>query len=97
MDIRNSLDGLKSLFGVATATTAATRQTRATQSDASALNNDRATLSAAASEVSQAAIEDGVRAGKVASMQAVLASGTYSVPAKAVAAKIVDSMLGITK
>jgi anti-sigma28 factor (negative regulator of flagellin synthesis) len=97
MDIRNSLDGLKSLFGVASATPEATRQTRSTQFDTSVLGSDRATLSEAASEASQAAIEGDVRMDKVASMQVVLASGTYSVPAKAVAAKVVDSMLGIMK
>ena len=35
-----------------------------------------------------------VRADKVAQIQAALASGTYNVPASAVASKVVDSMLG---
>jgi negative regulator of flagellin synthesis FlgM len=58
------------------------------------LNSDRATLSSAGSEVSQAAGTDGVRTGKVASIQAALAAGTYDVPASAVASRVVDSMLG---
>jgi anti-sigma28 factor (negative regulator of flagellin synthesis) len=35
-----------------------------------------------------------VRMDKVASIQAALASGTYSVPVMAIASKLVDSMLG---
>jgi flagellar biosynthesis anti-sigma factor FlgM len=93
MDIRNSLDGLKSLFGAASASPAAARQTHGTQAGASELGSDHATLSSTASEVSQAAQQDGVRADKVASIQSVLAAGTYSVPAKAVATKVVDVML----
>jgi anti-sigma28 factor (negative regulator of flagellin synthesis) len=35
-----------------------------------------------------------VRADKVAAMRAALTAGTYEVPASAVAAKVIDSMLG---
>ncbi len=92
MDIRNNLDGLKSLLGVEQKAEA--RPVRNLQADATTLGNDRATLSNAASEVSQAANEDGVRTEKVATIQAALAAGTYDVPASAVARKLVDSMLG---
>jgi anti-sigma28 factor (negative regulator of flagellin synthesis) len=37
-----------------------------------------------------------VRPEKVAGIQAALAAGTYNVPASAVAAKLVDAMLGKT-
>jgi flagellar biosynthesis anti-sigma factor FlgM len=94
MDIRNSLDGLKSLFGVESTSPAAARQTRNTRADESALESDCATLSSAASEVSHAAHVDGVRAEKVASIHSALAAGTYDVPAAAVATKVVDAMLG---
>jgi flagellar biosynthesis anti-sigma factor FlgM len=94
MDIRNSLDGLKSLLGVESTAPAATRQTRDLRADESALGSDRATLSSAGSEVSQASREDGVRMEKVASVQAALSAGTYDVPAAAVATKVVDAMLG---
>ena len=93
MEIRNSLEGLKSLLGV-NAPAPAAAEGKGQAAGATALNTDRATLSNAASEVAQAAQEDGVRTEKVTSIQAALAAGAYSVPASAVAAKIVDAMLG---
>lgn len=95
MDIRNSLEGLKSLLGTMPAAPAATAQTRSgAVAGGSALGSDRATLSSAGSEVSLTAAESGVRMDKVASIQAALAAGTYNVPASAVASKVVDAMLG---
>ncbi len=96
MDIRNSLDGLKSLLGVNPTAPSAPQSKNAVATGAagSTLDSDRATLSTAGSEVSQAVSEEGVRTEKVASIQAALAAGTYSVPASAVASKIVDAMLG---
>lgn len=92
MDIRNSLDGLKSLLGVES-TPATARPVQSQRVDTGALGSDQATLSSAGSEVSQAAREDDVRTEKVATIQAALAAGTYSVPAAAVSAKVVDAML----
>jgi negative regulator of flagellin synthesis FlgM len=93
MDIRSSLEGLKSIFG-ATGTAPAAPQTRAgTQTGATALNSDRATVSSAASEVSSTASDSDVRFDKVASIQAQLSAGTYNIPASAVASKLVDSLL----
>ena len=94
MDIRNSLDGLKSLLGVNPAAQPATSTRSSATTNGSALSSDRATLSSAGSEVSLTAGEDGVRADKVAGVQAALAAGTYDVPASAVASKMVDAMLG---
>ena len=95
MDIRSSLDGLKSLLGAAPAPAAATQQPRSgSASGTSALGSDQATFSSAGSEVSMTASEPGVRSEKVAAIQATLAAGTYNVPASAVASKVVDSMLG---
>jgi len=95
MDIRSSLDGLKTLLGVTPAHTTAPHRSKAgPQVDGSSLSSDRATLSSAASEVALSATEGGVRTEKVAEIQASLEAGTYNVPASAVAGKMVDAMLG---
>ncbi len=93
MDIRNSLDGLKSLLGVNTPAPSTSAPKSSATPGATALGSDRATLSSAGSEVQLTAGEDGVRTDKVASVQAALAAGTYSVPPSAVASKMVDAML----
>jgi len=94
MDIRNSLEGLKSLLGTAATEPASAQPAKSgAAAGTSALGSDRATLSSAGSEVSQTGASSDVRMDKVASIQAALAAGTYSVPASAVASKMVDSML----
>jgi len=96
MDIRNSLDGLKSLLGVSPTDTTSFGAAKAnsvstTSSDA---GSDRATLSSAASQVASTSDDASVRMDKVTSIQSALAAGTYNVPASAVASRLVDSMLG---
>jgi negative regulator of flagellin synthesis FlgM len=93
MDIRNSMDGLRSLLGVNPTATPTPQTTSSASTATSSFDSDRATFSSAGSEVSQASSGEGVRADKVASVQAALAAGTYSVPASAVASKVIDSML----
>ncbi len=96
MDISSNLDGLRSLLGVNSAApaTPATNQSKSgSPSSASTLSGDQATVSSAASEVSETAGGDPVRWDKVAQIQAALESGTYYVPASAVAAKLVDAMV----
>jgi negative regulator of flagellin synthesis FlgM len=93
MDIRSSLEGLKSIFGVAQAPQAAPQTRPGSQTGSAGLTTDRATLSNAGSEVAQAAPDSDVRYDKVASIQAQLAAGTYNVPASAVASKLVTSLL----
>ena len=93
MDIRSSLEGLRSIFG-AGQPAPVSQQTKAGSATNSAAFNDRATLSGAASEVSQTASEPDVRLDKIAGIQAQLAAGTYNVPASAVASSLVESMLG---
>jgi flagellar biosynthesis anti-sigma factor FlgM len=93
MDIRSSLDGLKSLLGVDQTATATSQNKTTSAASGSALASDQATLSSAGNEVSQAASAEGVRTDKVAAIQAALSAGTYSVPASAVASKVVDAML----
>ena len=97
MDIQSSLAGLRTLLGVDPAAPAAPQGKSAPQPSGSGLKSDRATLSSAASEVSQAATDDGVRMDKVAAVQQALAAGTYSVPASAVASKMIDAMLSGTR
>lgn len=93
MDVRNNLDGLRSLLGVQTPSTAPAATRNGAQAGASGLTGDSATLSSAGSEVSLESAGDGVRMDKVTAVQAALAAGTYSVPSSAVAAKVVDAML----
>ncbi|HEV2486421.1 MAG TPA: flagellar biosynthesis anti-sigma factor FlgM [Terracidiphilus sp.] len=94
MDIRNSLDGLKSLLGVNRAAQPATGTRSSATTNGSALSSDRATLSSAGSEVLLTAGDDAVRTDKVVGVQLAMAAGTYDVPASAVASKMVDAMLG---
>ncbi len=93
MDIRNSLDGLRSLLGVNPAVPSVPQSRSNAATNGSTFDADRATLSDAANEVSQAASGEGVRTEKVAAVQAALAAGTYNVSAAAVASKVVDAML----
>jgi negative regulator of flagellin synthesis FlgM len=95
MDIRSSLEGLKSLLGTPATTPSNTELPKSVATAAgSLLNSDRATFSSAGNEVSQTASDAGARLDKVASIQAALASGSYNVSAGAVASKVVDAMLG---
>jgi negative regulator of flagellin synthesis FlgM len=95
MDIRNSLDGLRTLLGVNPAAPSAPQSKSAgATTGTNGFDSDRATLSSAGNEVSQAVSGEDVRTDKVAAVQAALAAGTYDVPASAVASKMVDAMLG---
>lgn len=95
MDIRSSLDGLKSLLGTAAPTpTSAQAPKNGNAAGLNAMGSDQVTFSSAASEVAQTATDSSVRMDKVSAVQAALASGTYSVSPSAVASKLVDSMLG---
>lgn len=94
MEIRNGLEGLKSLLGVNSAAAPPAAQGKsAAAAQGGAFSADSATLSSAASQVAQTAGDDGVRMDKVASIQTALAAGSYSVPASAVASSLVSAML----
>jgi negative regulator of flagellin synthesis FlgM len=94
MDIRSSLDGLRSLLGVPQTSASSAQQVKQGQNpSAGSFSADHATLSSVGSLVYQAMTDDGVRMDKVAGVQAALAAGTYDVPASAVASKLIDSML----
>lgn len=97
MDIRNSVEGLKTLLGASATAAAQTQPVKsgtAAAASATPLGGDHATLSSAGTEVAQTASDSGVRTDKVAAVQAALAAGTYDIPASAVAGKLVDAMLG---
>lgn len=100
----NGLDGINSLKtalgGVndapAVAATQARERTagadkRATQITSSA---DRASFSVAGGLAAQATDTSDVRLTKVAELRQAIASGTYNVPAAAVADKMVEGLLG---
>lgn len=97
MEIRNNAENLKNLLGVNPASSATAQQIQSNkkqqQDGTTALTGDQATFSNLGQEVSQAARSTEVRTEKVAAIQAALASGTYQVPAKAVAHKVVDSLI----
>ena len=56
--------------------------------------SDAAKVSVAAGLLAQDVGGTDVRAGRVAELQQAIAAGTYSVPASAVADKLIESMLG---
>lgn len=96
MDIRNSLDGLKSLLGVTPAAPAAIQPRSGSgggSTTVGGLGSDQATVSSAGSEVALTASEPADRTDKVVAIQAALASGNYHVPPAAVAVKVVDALL----
>ncbi len=94
MEIRNNAEGLKTLLGVPSTSPAKPQQTGGGSAAAqSAFAGDRATLSNAGTEALQSLASTGVRMDKVTAVQAALAAGTYSVPATALAGKLVDAML----
>jgi len=95
MDIRSNVDNLKTLLGVPSTSPPSTQPVRKeTSLKATGLDGDRATVSGAGAEVAQSTAGPDVRAEKVAAVQAALSVGTYHVPASAVAARIVNTMLG---
>ena len=57
------------------------------------LNQDQASVSAAGGLAAQAAGDSDVRLGKVQQLQQAIAAGTYSISAKDVADKMVESLL----
>ncbi len=94
MNIGNNIENLTQIFDPQTVTGATPAKAAAqnvTQNEAQ--KTDQAQVSTAASQVAQSAANSDVRLDKVASIQSALQAGTYSVPASAVAQKVVDSLL----
>lgn len=92
MEIRNNMDALRTLLGVS-APAEQRVGTRNTDAPVLQLEGDKATLSSGAAAVSQSAASSDVRMEKVSAVQSALAAGTYSVPASAVAGKMMEAML----
>lgn len=93
MEVLGGLDSLKSLLGVpATRTAAQPSAGKDSNATGGSLQGDRATFSQAGSEIAHGALASEIRSEKVESVRASLAAGTYSIPASAVASKVVDSM-----
>jgi flagellar biosynthesis anti-sigma factor FlgM len=95
MDTSNNLDAVRSLLGVNAATAKAqpAKSGAATAANAE-LGADKATLSEAGSGAAFLSSDSDVRADKVAAVKSAIDSGGYQTPASAVAAKVVDAMLG---
>ena len=93
MDIRSSMDGLRSLLGVLPSSSSTPQVKQGPSGDASSISADHATLSSAGTLFAQALNDDGVRMEKVTNIQAALSNGTYNVPASAVASRMINSML----
>jgi anti-sigma28 factor (negative regulator of flagellin synthesis) len=94
MNISNTIENLvQQTFQVSQPQGATSRSSNqaATLEDS---NRDKAQVSAAASQVAQSSATSEVRLDKVASIQAQLKADSYSVPASAVAQKVISSMLG---
>jgi negative regulator of flagellin synthesis FlgM len=93
MNVSNNLQALQQLFS-SPEVTETTGKTSGPASQRAEAGTDQATLSAAASVAAAAAPDSDVRMDKVAEIQQALASGSYNVPASAVAGKMIDQMLG---
>ena len=95
MNIRTNLDGLQSILDLSSSSMPKIQQSTGSQiSKEQPANGDHATLSQAGTEALNSTRSSDVRSEKVAEIRAALLSGTYAVPASAVAVKMVDSMLG---
>lgn len=100
MILPNNLDKLSGLFpsvGTTTPTTANNEKVRPEgMSAGQGLTTDTTELSSAASQVlhsiRNSSADSDVRTDKVAAVAAAIQNGTYSVPADAVAKKVIDSM-----
>ena len=90
MNIGNKIENLTPIIETPTLPKAAPADA-SVQSEAQ--NTDKAQLSTAANQLAQSASGSDVRLDKVASIQSALRAGTYSVPASAVAQKVVSSLL----
>jgi anti-sigma28 factor (negative regulator of flagellin synthesis) len=94
MGMSSSLGGLRSIFGAGEVTSTATPVRSTPTSGATSVGDDMATFSNMGSAVSLSGTGSGIRPGKIASIQAAMNSGGYSVSASAVSTKIVDFMMG---
>ncbi|MGC2162435.1 MAG: flagellar biosynthesis anti-sigma factor FlgM [Silvibacterium sp.] len=93
MNIRNDLQPIQPVLGD-TQVSAAPKTSGSAAAASSVTNSDQAHLSGAASLASHAASLSDVRSEKVASIQAAIAGGSYSVSSTNVAQSMMGHMLG---
>ena len=93
MNIGNNIENLTQIFDPQTTGVAPTKTSAQNLTQNEAQKTDQAQLSTTASQVAQSAASSDIRLDKAASIQNALQAGTYSVPASAVAQKVVDSLL----
>jgi flagellar biosynthesis anti-sigma factor FlgM len=92
MNVHSNIENLTQILqSQAVTTTSAVKSTDNSQIESQA--TDQAQLSTTASQAALSATDSDVRLDKVASIQSELQAGTYSVPASAVAQKIIGAML----
>jgi flagellar biosynthesis anti-sigma factor FlgM len=94
MNVSNDLNGLQSLLPNQEVEKAQGGKSGGPAESAAASAADQATLSTAASAAARASADSDVRMDKVTQIQQALGAGTYSVPATAVADKMIGQMLG---
>jgi len=94
MNIRNDLQSIQPVSGVASVSAVGNASRASASSPPVAAGGDRADLSAAASLSSHAASLPDVRAEKVQSIQDAIAAGNYSVSSTDVAQSLMGHMLG---
>src|SRR5882762_2688328 len=98
MNISNNIENLTQIFEPQTTGSASSAKTPVqNEAQNQTRNTDQAQLSATASQVAQSAAGSDVRLDKVAGIQSALQAGTYSVPASAVAQKVISSLLTTDK
>lgn len=91
IDVRDEFDELMALLGASGAVGTAEVQGRPPAVE-SEFDGDQATFGATGSELARMAADGDVRMEKVVTIQAALEAGTYTVPAKMVAAKLLDAI-----
>jgi len=91
MEIQGDLQGLQQISSLAEVSVSKKQPSETNTADA-AEQSVEAHLSGAAHLVSQAVALPDVRSDKIASVQAALANGTYTVASSEVAAKLMDHM-----
>jgi len=96
MKVSNEIENLPQVSQsqtVASASSAKTGVHAQVSTQNESLNADKAQLSTTASQAAQSSSTSDVRLDKVASIRNALQAGTYSVPASAVAEKVISSLL----
>jgi flagellar biosynthesis anti-sigma factor FlgM len=96
MNVSNGIEDLSKVLP-SQPSTAATVAKDSSGLQTKSLDDDKAELSAVATELAQSPATSDVRLDKVASIQSALQSGTYQVPATDVAQKIITSLLAPEK